>query len=224
MLRGRKKLDAGCEVSADVALGANVTFGELPSYAAVFRTLLADLHDDLPARLERIRFLAALDEDFGGSSAMMPGGHGTYFAYAEARHSYVSGNFVAVVLLSQAMIETLLAAHLMLDNLSRDIHGRRVEGDAVPARPSLDAVIKQCLERGVINGNDETNIRRLRNLRNPLTHFRHMDDPTHLERRALDERTHALEILANDARFCITTVIQLLSKPEFAIGRRHVES
>jgi hypothetical protein len=57
-----------------------------------------------------------------------------------------------------------------------------------------------------------------RALRNPLSHFRAINDPTSLSRRAIDTRIPAEEHLRADALFAIGTVVRLLSLPAFRLG------
>lgn len=193
-------------------------FDELPPYTGVFRALIGELYDDLPGRVERLRELLALDADFGGGGVLLPGGHPTYLAYTEARSSYVAGNFVATILLCQAMIEHLLGGHLVVDDVTRSIR-QLPSREEIDQRPALDKILKECVARGLLNSKDESDIRRLTSLRNPLIHFRQIDDPTHIERRSMSSGDHAFDLVAQDARFAIATSLRLLNKTEFAMGR-----
>jgi hypothetical protein len=194
---------------------------ELPSYTQIFQELLGDLYDNLSDRVRRLRLLVALDDDFGGRGIFVPGGHTTYNAYVEARSSFVGGNFIATVLLCQALTENLLAAHLHIDGISRGIHeGRFVSDNHLPSKITLKDTVRRCRENGLLSEKDEADIWRLTELRNPLSHYRHHDDPQRLDRRAMDQRVHELDILEEDARFAIATVIGILGKPEFAMSRR----
>ena len=171
--------------------------------------------------MARLRLLTALDEDFGGSGVLLPGGHATYLAYTEARAAFVSGAYLSVILLSQALVENLLGAHLVLTKLSQSIHtGAPYERSVVPERPALERVLNQCEALWMLSSEEIKSIRRLRGIRNPLTHYRSIDDPTNIERRAMDGELHPFTIMEGDARFAITTVVRLLSKPDFAIERR----
>jgi hypothetical protein len=191
---------------------------ELPREVDAFRALLGELYDDLPQRVERLRLLSALDHDFGGSGVMIPGGEATFRAYTEARSCFVAGHFAAVILLSQALVETLLGAQIDLEQGSYEIHGKDF-GDTLTRRPSLDEIVRKAKQIGLLDDDDERALKRMREMRNPLTHFRNIDDPTNMTRRMLNQRTHPTVLFEDDARFCITTVIRILSKPTFAIGR-----
>jgi hypothetical protein len=50
-------------------------------------------------------------------------------------------------------------------------------------------------------------------------HFRDVDDPAQLGRRVLNQRVQAVEIMEADARFALTTVIELASSSGPVIGR-----
>jgi hypothetical protein len=63
--------------------------------------------------------------DLGGqmvrSGTMICGGHAAYHARAEARSSFVHGNYVATILLCQGLVEYLLAAYLHARLLVDDV-------------------------------------------------------------------------------------------------------
>lgn len=93
----------------------------LTSDLDIFRHLLADLHNDMPDRVSRLRYLIDLGADLGSQGTMLFGGYAALSAWSEARSSFVNGNYVATILLCQSLIENLLAAFLhtglMLDDL-----------------------------------------------------------------------------------------------------------
>ncbi len=55
-------------------------------------------------------------------------------------------------------------------------------------------------------------------LRNPLSHFRHVDDGSNLERRTMDTGVSAEELLRRDAIFSIGLVVNILAMPAFRLG------
>ena len=61
-------------------------------------------------------------------------------------------------------------------------------------------------------------LKRLATLRNPLSHFRDMDDPGNLTRRSMVEDKPAEDLLSSDAHFAIATVIRLLANASFRVG------
>lgn len=56
-------------------------------------------------------------------------------------------------------------------------------------------------------------------LRNPLSHFRHVDDPGNLDRRLLDARQHGADLIEHDAVFAIGLAVRMLAKPAFRLAQ-----
>jgi hypothetical protein len=173
------------------------------------RILLSDLHSDLDGKVGRFHQLEDLSTSLGSAGAMLPGGEVTFNAWVEARSSFVHGNFIATVLLCQSLAEHLLAAHLSL-----------WPGDPLPAKIGFQDTLKRSLAYGVISAEDEEDLRRLMNLRNPLSHFRNINDPSGLGRRAAESMTHPVVHLLTDATFAIGMAVRLLSLPSFRLDKK----
>lgn len=192
---------------------------DLPPDRDIAQSLLDELASDLPYRINRHRMLLAFDADLGGSGVMLPGGEATYRAYLEARAAFVAGNFLTTVVLSQGLIENLLGGHLILDDVFREIHAHAGRASKpLGERPRLEHLLAHASEAGVLTAKDLENINRLVSLRNPLLHFRGIDDPANLTRRAMDSGVCSEEIMFNDARFAISTIISIVRKSQFVIG------
>lgn len=172
------------------------------------RHLLADLHDDLPGKVGRFRMLTDLGSQMGRSGTMIFGGHAAHHAWVEARTSFVHGNYVATILLCQGLVEHLLAAYLHAGLLIDDI----------PDRIQFADTLRRCREREVVSDEDVTDLRRMMALRNPLSHFRHVDDGSNLDRRSIDEGRSADDLLRHDAIFSIGLAVRMLSRPAFRLG------
>jgi len=173
----------------------------------IFRILLADLHDDLPGKTARYHQLSDLAMALGPAGTMLPGGETALATWMEARSSFVHGNFVATVILCQGLAEHLLAAHLSLE----------LDGKGLPARISFQETLDRSLSREVITSEDAVNLRRLAALRNPLSHYRSIEDISNLSRRAVDSRQRADVHLLSDATFAISVAVRLLSLPPFRL-------
>ena len=171
--------------------------------------LLADLHNDLSDRVSRYRQLADLSSSLGSDGSIISGGEVTYTHWAEARSSFVNGNFAATVFLCQGLAEHLLASFIHISSM----------GDSFPPKISFQETIKRALKQELISVEDEANLRKLMDLRNPLSHYRTMDDPSSLTRRSLDNRVQATQQLEQDAQFAIGMAVRLLNLPSFRIGR-----
>jgi hypothetical protein len=174
----------------------------------LMQLLLADLHDDLVGKVARFRQLSDLSMALGSSGTMLSGGETTYHAWAEARSSFVHGNFIATVMVCQGLAEHLLASHLSLS----------LTAEELPERITFRETLDRCLAGNVISEADAADLRRLMSLRNPLSHFRSIDDPSNLSRRVLDERQDAEEHLRRDATFAIGMAVRLLALPSFRLG------
>src|SRR4029453_4103074 len=58
------------------------------------RHLIAEMQHDLPGRVQRFRYLADISADLGSEGTMLFGGYTAYGAWAEARSSFVHGNYI----------------------------------------------------------------------------------------------------------------------------------
>ncbi|TRO86001.1 hypothetical protein FKB34_16280 [Glycocaulis profundi] len=170
--------------------------------------LLADFHDDLRGKIGRFRMLTDLGGQMGPSGTMIFGGHAAYRAWVEARSSFVHGNYMATILLCQGLVEHLLAAYLHAGLMVDDI----------PDRIQFADTLRRCREREVISDSDVTDLRRMMALRNPLSHFRHLDDSSNLDRRSMSESEPAEDLLRHDAIFSIALAVRMLSMPAFRLG------
>ncbi|MCP1913357.1 hypothetical protein J2R96_005837 [Bradyrhizobium elkanii] len=172
---------------------------------SLMRFLLEDLHDDLLGKVQRFRYLHDLGEQHGRRT-MLFGGHVTHNAWVEARSSFVHGSYVATVLLCQSLIENLLAAFL---------HGGLL--DELPPRIQFDETLKRCSAAGILNDGDVTELKKLVALRNPLTHFRNVDDERSLHRRSMATGRCTSDVLSKDAWFAISLASRMMGKPQFRL-------
>ncbi len=172
------------------------------------RMLLADLHDDLVGKVARFRQLNELSVTLGRHGTMLPGGETAFAAWTEARTSFVHGNYIATVMLCQGLAEHILAARLRLG-----LNGRELRKQI-----KFQETLELCIEDKIISGKDVDDLRRLMELRNPLSHFRDIDDPSNLSRRVLDTMVTAETHLFRDASFAIGMAVRLLSLPAFRLG------
>jgi hypothetical protein len=172
----------------------------------ILKNLLAELHDDLSGRLSRFRFLIDIGATLGSQGTMIYGGHASALAYGEARSSFVTGNFLATVMLCQSLVEHLLAAFL---------HAALLH--TVPPKVQFRDTVKKCQELGLLTDRDATDLTRLSELRNPLTHFRHFDDTNQLDRRGADAKEPVITLLERDAHFAMALAVRILAKAPFRL-------
>ena len=174
----------------------------------VTRLLIADLYNGLDGMVARYRQLADLSSSLGSEGSMLTGGQTSWAHWTEARSSFVQGNFAATVLLAQGLAEHLLAAYLDL----------QLPAKGLPERITFQETLRRCRSRDIISQSDEVDLRRLMDLRNPLSHFRSIDDPANLTRRTIENMVPAEEHLQRDATFAISMAVRLLALPAFRIG------
>jgi hypothetical protein len=170
--------------------------------------LIAALHDDLRGKVTRFRHLADIDSSLGSSGTMLFGGSATFNAWTEARSSFVHGNFAATTLLCQSLVENLLAAFLHAGLPIEDL----------PPRVSFRETLKRCQERDLITGKDVGELEQLMGLRNPLSHFRPVDDDQNIDRRAMTARLRSEALIEQDAWFAIGLAVGILGKAPFRLG------
>jgi hypothetical protein len=169
------------------------------------RFLLEDLHNDLLGKVQRFHYLNDLGEQ-NGRRTMLFGGPITHNAWVEARSSFVHGNYVATVLLCQTLIENLLAAFL---------HGGLM--NELPSLIKFDETLRRCRAAEILTDQDVIDLKELANLRNPLTHFRNVDDDRNLDRRSIATGRFTSDILSKDAWFAITLASRMMGKQQFRL-------
>ncbi|MFI8581020.1 hypothetical protein [Ectopseudomonas khazarica] len=103
----------------------------------------------------------------------------------------------------------MLATHLTLS----------LQASALPKKISFQETIDRCVNQRVINSSLAVQLKKLMGLRNPLSHYRSVDDPESLSRRALESRAPAHVTLLGDATFAIGVAIDLLALPEFRFDK-----
>jgi hypothetical protein len=166
------------------------------------------MHDDLNGKVGRFRQLADLSETFRIGRTILPGGETAFAVWTEARTSFIHGNYVATVLLCQGLAEHVLAAHLATG----------LNADQLPERVQFPETLRRCLTKNVITQEIADNLQRLMKLRNPLSHYRDVNDASNLSRRVLNTMVPAEDHLRADAGFAISMAIRLLALPAFNLG------
>lgn len=111
-------------------------------------------------------------------------------------------------MLCQGLAEHLLAAYLSV----------AFNVDELPKRISFKETLTRCLAKRVIGREDAEHLQRLMELRNPMSHYRGIDDEHNLTRRVLQSMQSAETHLFADASFAIATAVRVLSLPAFRLG------
>jgi hypothetical protein len=184
-----------------------VTAARLPESCSSPIGILAELHDELHDKVARYRYLADAGEALGDGGTMLFGGSVSFAALGEARSSFVHGNFIATILLCQSFAENTLAGFL---------HIRSAD---LPNKVSFQETLGRAESSGILNSDDVAALKKLAELRNPLSHFRSVSDPGNLTRRSMTTDELPEEILRVDAHFAISTIIRLLANAPFNVRR-----
>lgn len=188
--------------------------GGRPTAIEAAGLLIEEFQVELEGRIFRLQALADMEiRAAAGRGLLLPGGTPAQLAYQEARSAYVHGQFVAVVMLSQCLLENLLAGHVYMEALGREV--RLGEPQKMGGRPDYRATLAACQEGGLLTEAEVEELRLLASRRNALAHFRDMEDASHVDRRALSERRRPGEIIEDDATLAIEILTRVLGKTAF---------
>lgn len=172
------------------------------------KLLIEELYLDLEGKVGRVRQLTDLTRDLSPSGTLMPGGEVVSHLWSEVRSCFVHGNFAGTILLSQALAEQLLASYLSM----------ALSSNEVPKKMQFRDTIQKCISINTITKEDGDNLRRLSDLRNPITHYRSFQDKSNLTISAIESQTDSSELLLLNANFAINLVFKLISLPVFRVG------
>ena len=182
-------------------------FLTMPTDMELAHLLIKDLQADFEARFTRLKELAELEVPSSSKGGkLLFGGAASLLAYTEVRSSFVFGHFAATVLLSQMLLEHLLAS----------VAG--MMGEQLGKKPEFKKTLATCQKRGLLTTIEVTDIGRLISIRNPLMHYRDTEDADHLMRRGIREGRETSDLCEDDARFAIGLITRLLGKSPFAVG------
>ena len=149
---------------------------------------LAEMDQEtLEARANNLSFVISVAPDCGFA---MP--HESFLVFTEARDAFVSGLYVATIMLSQAFIEHRL--QMFMDQI----------GEHEVSRKGINAILKRWI---LLRPRDAFVIGRLdkmRAFRNPFMHLKPFDHPHTISQVSLQHRVHPNHILFNNAKESIS--------------------
>jgi hypothetical protein len=150
------------------------------------------------ARLERLRWLASLMPKV---EWMLYGtGPISKYLFDEGRYCFAYGQYLGSIILGLAFIEMSLAGAFYATGRN-DLE-----------RAGIATLSKEALDYGWLSPADYEAIERVRDYRNPVTHFRPPGHEERVEARAFYESTSTYEVIERDARAVMQTVFHLLLK------------
>lgn len=137
------------------------------------------LQDEQNTRQDRVERLRELNKLFGPQGDhLLEGGIQSLLALHEVANSYVSGNFMAVVLLSQAFIEHSLSGRFVLT------------GQDGLAQSSFKKIIDAAKDQSIIKPDLHTKLDALRQIRNPYVHAKVGLKDGSLEKKMMDNKIY----------------------------------
>ena len=155
-----------------------------------------------PYRVERMGLLLDL---FGqGGYMQFFGGVVPAQAFEEMRLAYLNGLYISSVIISQVIIEHLLAGMFKMANRT-DFEGA-----------GFQKLTTEALAAGLISEGEFDGLDRLRKLRNPYTHSKPIMHQTSFIRRSAESDCHPAELFKQDAEVALTIVSGLLSRCPFS--------
>lgn len=157
-----------------------------------------------PYRVERMQIL--LDRFGQGNHMLFFGGVVPMQAFEEMRLAYLNGLYVSCVVVSQVLIEHILAG--MFEMADRD----DLEGSG------FQKLTSEALKSGFISQKEYERLNQLRRLRNPYTHSKPIMHQSCFIRRAAETGAHPVDVFKQDAETALAIVSGLLSRYPFSIS------
>jgi hypothetical protein len=163
--------------------------------------------DEAASRLDRATRMRLLIDLFGQDKGrLFFGGVVPVQAFEEMRLAYLHGLYVSCVVVSQIVIEHILAG--VFDMFDRaDLEGA-----------GFQKLVEEACTNGYISQEESSDIDRLRRLRNPYVHSKPVAHPSSIFMRAAETRSHPVELFKQDAETALGVVAALLSRCPFSIS------
>lgn len=149
-------------------------------------------------RLARLEWVAGLVPD--SQLLTFPGGWVAMYLFEEARYCFVYGQFMASVVLGLAFIERTLAAWF---------YGA---GRNDLERASISNLLREGKDSGWLTYEEYQQLDELREMRNPITHFRAPISADTVERRSVEQDKLPYDVLEDDAKKVMQAVFHLVHR------------
>ena len=159
-------------------------------------------NEDRGCRHDRITRLEWLLENYPANhhGLLLAGGELTLQLLDEARYCFTYGNYLATAVLGAALIERILAANFSL------------RGRDDLERTGAQSLFREARRCGWITEAEHRQLDRVRQLRNPLVHYRRPYASGTAERRAVQQECELDNVLEEDARTVLSAVFGILAK------------
>ena len=159
-------------------------------------------HEDRNCRQDRIARLQWLAGNYPASHhrVLLHGGLVSQQLLEEAKYCFAYGQYLATAVLGVAFVEHTLAAQFYASGRN-DLE--RVGGKSL---------LGEARQSGWITESEYYELDRIRQLRNPLVHFRRPLHPTTIEHRVVQQNREPEQILEDDARRVLSAAFRILAK------------
>jgi hypothetical protein len=123
-----------------------------------------------------------------------------YYLFTEARYSYVNGQYIATILLSQSLIEQWLCGVLI------------EKGYPVKENAGLSEIIKSLRKHHLLHNLLVDKIEYLRKIRNPFVHLKPMTHPDNLDHRSINQGIYHQVLAEKDAREALALMYEIVQR------------
>jgi len=157
----------------------------------------------LDDRLNRLKWIT--EEYPNIEISLFHGGLKSHYLFEEARYCFVYGQYIASIVLSLSYIENTLASVFYASGRN-DLQ-----------RASVVNLLEEAKEEGLISESEFAVFNKVREIRNPITHFRKLGDKKTIEYRAVKNDRHPYELLEKDAKTALKATFRMMAK--FSISK-----
>ena len=150
-----------------------------------------------PDRIARLQWLAA-NYPAARRGFLLQGQ--SFHLLEEAKYCFAYGQFLATAVLGIAFVEHTLAARFYANGRD-DLE-----------RATVQTLLHEARQSGWVTEAEYLELDSVRQLRNPLLHFRRPFHPTTIDQRALQENSEPQKIIEENARRILTASFRILTK------------
>jgi hypothetical protein len=157
-------------------------------------------------RLARLKYiLSVYPPGYGMMSLEM------HYLFTEAMHSYINGEFVATILISQSLIE-----HWLFGTL-------REKGYPLKENAGLGEIIKTMRKYQLLHSFLIDKIDQLKKIRNPYVHSKPMSHPDNLDHRSVNQNKNHQVLAENDAKEALALMYEIIQRAGHISEMRKIE-
>jgi len=158
-------------------------------------------NEDKQCRGDRLNRLKWIVEQYPNIEiSLFHGGLKSHYLFEEARYCFVYGQYIASIMLSLSYIENTLASIFY------------ASGRDDLQRVRLVNLLEEAKEKGLISESEFALFNKVREIRNPITHFRKPVDKETIEWRAVQNDRHPYELVEEDAKTALKAAFRMMAK------------